>query len=100
MKLQSQCSAVVMKSLRTLWAIGLDKRDELYRQKFSHRLSQFLRVLWRSFPQCTFDLRLLAYPSASQGQILFALLVRPLDAPTNRPNDFAQELLRLLHAFF
>jgi hypothetical protein len=100
MKLQSQCSAVVMKSLRTLWAIGLDKRDELYRQKFSHRLSQFLRVLWRSFPQCTFDLRLLAYPSASKGQILFALLARPSDAPINRPNDFTQELLRLLHAFF
>jgi len=100
MRLQPQCSGAVMKSLRTLWAVGLDKRDEQYRQNFFHRLSQFLRVLWRSFPQFTFDLRLLTSPPPSQGQILFALLARPLNTPTNCSNDFAYEILKLLYAFF
>ena len=99
MKLQTQCSGIVMKSLRTLWALGLN-RDEQYHQKFFYRLSQFLRVLWRSFPQFIFDLRLFIFPSPSQGQILLAFLTRPLNASANCPNYAAQEILRLFHAFF
>jgi energy-coupling factor transporter ATP-binding protein EcfA2 len=87
-----------MKSLRTIWAMGVDKRDEQYRQGFFHRLSQFLRVLWRSFPHSIFDFRLLSFPS--QERILFALLIRPLDTFANYSNDFSQQILGLLHTYF
>lgn len=83
-------------SVRTLWALGL--RDlESYHLNFFHRLSQFLRVIWRSFPNSIFDLRIIFKPSInpSQGEIHFAILARSLLGETH-----LNRLHPLFHGFF
>lgn len=92
---------VKIRSLRTLWALGIQE-ERVYRPNFFHRLSQFLQVLWRSFPQVVTDLRIIAMPDTafSKGQIRFGLLARPSNPKIFPQGDIAEEILQLLYAFF
>lgn len=87
-------------SIRTLWALGVQDR-KAYRPNFFHRLSQFLQVLWRSFPDTVTDLRIIASPNSafSEGQIRFGLLAHPLAQEVSQ-SWVSDQILQLFHAFF
>lgn len=84
-----------IRSLRTLWALGIQDEGG-YRHRFFYRLSQFLRVLWKSFPETVADLRIIAFPDPafSLGQVRFGLLFR------SPRGGLVDQVLRLLYAFF
>lgn len=92
---------VKIRSLRTLWALGIQD-EKAYRPNFFHRLSQFLQVLWRSFPETVTDLRIIAFPDSafSQGQIRFGLFARSLTPQASPQDDLTDQILQLLHSFF